>query len=150
MEEKKEEKTLLDKIFEKAREIGVRELDSFSIQFDSNLNIVIDSVSGWSMTYPMGTEVWALLANWIEVWDESSKMTVENFIKVIVFPTSVRLSDIDLEYIADIIAAHEKLTDRNLKAAPKQETEGEEHGDLSLGEAIRNVFGDDEEDGDSN
>lgn len=92
-----------------------REFGSFSLEFTGTLDVKITAISGWSVTYPYGNETWVILANWADRWDDESIKSIENFIKVLVYPTSVRLLDVDEEYLNDILRAHINLTSRTIK-----------------------------------
>lgn len=99
--------------------VGItREFGSFKAAVNDDLSIVIVSASGWAVVYPSMSETWAILLDWLKEWTEEYARNMEIFVKILAFPTSVRISDIDEQYIEDIVRAHDSLTDRN---ASKQE-----------------------------
>lgn len=106
--------------------VGVKRVfGNFSANITEEGEVEVSSVNGWKICYPAFTETWAVLANWIDKWDDTSKESFENFIKVIVFPTSMRLIDMDEDYIKDIVTAHINLTDRIIEKDGEAEQDQE-------------------------
>ena len=100
-----------------------REFGSFTASVDDDLDIHVRAKYGWEIIYPKGNEMWTYLLYWIDTWDESAQSAIDAFFKGIVFPTAVRLGDIDEEYMRDIVSAHNNLTLRNLdKGVPLYES----------------------------
>lgn len=124
MEENNKIIETLKEMFEKNKGLK-REMGPFSALVNENMSLTVSADSGWSITYPAYSESWAILMSLIDTWGENEVNTVENLIKGIVFPCSMRISDIDPEYVEDIINAHDKLTKRVLEAK-KNEADGEE------------------------
>lgn len=110
-------------IYEKSKGIE-REFSPFVAVVQDNLDILITSISGFSVIYPAYSATWIFMIKWISSWDESDRTNIENFIKGIVFPCSMRLSDIDSEYFNDIMSAHERLTGRLIN---KKNNNGQEN-----------------------
>lgn len=114
-----------------------REFGNFAAHIDEELNIHVMTRHGWEIIYPKGNEVWMYLLYWIDKWDEDAKGAIEAFFMGIVFPTAVRLGDIDEEYMRDIVSAHNNQTLRNTSnGVPKYDEEDDEgeNGDGSADE----------------
>lgn len=119
-------KTIEDikEMFEKNKGLK-REMGPFSALVNENMSITVSVDSGWSITYPAYCETWAFIMMWLEEWSDENKNAMENFIKGVVFPCSMRISDVDAQYVESILDAHDKLTKRVLEAK-KNEVDGEE------------------------
>jgi len=141
MEDKKVDATsFLEELKNKLHGIGVREFGAFAARFDDELNIIVESSSGWMVKYPFGNETWAILSNWLDRWDEAAQKSVERFVKVVVFPSSVRLSDIDGEYLEDILMAHSNLNDRNLESGKQAANDDADDAAGDMAEEISEEF----------
>ena len=82
---------------------------AFRFGFEKSYDVYVKSVGGWKTVWPSGSEAWMILSRWILADDIESLGT---FIKLVVFPTSVRISDIDRKYLDDIVMAHSSLSQR--------------------------------------
>lgn len=89
-----------------------REFGDFVAEFTEDGDIVIGNIGGWQVVYPVLTASWIPLSAWLTKWDEESAKTVFNFINGVVYPTSVRLANIDGQYVEDIYNAHLALNER--------------------------------------
>lgn len=85
---------------------------SFTAVISDEYHVVVSADYGWSITYPKGSDSWMILSRWIIEGEEES---ISSFIKLIVFPTSIRLADIDEEYMNTIVMAHKEQSDRSAK-----------------------------------
>lgn len=115
----------LNILFDKNKNLK-REFSPFCAEVLENLDINIYSISGWSIIYPAYSETWVYIMSWLDKWDKDNRTSLENFIKGIAFPCSVRLSDVDAKYVDDIINAHTSLTQRVLLKNKNSEDELEE------------------------
>lgn len=94
-----------------------REMGPFCAEIKKeDLSIELKASSGWIVNIPPLTETWAIWAELLKTWDESAQRVVNYIVKGVIFPCVMRLTDIDNEYIADILTAHERLTERRLAA----------------------------------
>lgn len=92
----------------------VRKFGPFTLSIEDDLTLSIVSDTGWAIVIPRMTDIWSILIDWARIWDEDSQRNVEVYVKLLAYPTSMRLPDIDEEYVNDIIRAHESLTERNM------------------------------------
>lgn len=93
-----------------------REMGPFSIEVQKDdLSIVMRASSGWMVSVPPLTETWAVWCEMLRSWNEDAQRVINLMVKGVVFPCAMRLIDVDSEYIADIMTAHEKLTERKIK-----------------------------------
>lgn len=107
-----------------------REFGQFYIAMNDDLSIEIGNVNGWKIVYDAMTETWVVLSAWLYEWDSNpkAKESVDGFVKAVIFPTSVRLSDIDKQYVDDIVSAHFSLAERNAKKEKKRDVLDEDFG----------------------
>lgn len=109
-----------------------REFGSFTASIDDELNIHVRAKHGWEIIYPKGNEIWTYLLYWLDTWNEGAQSAIEAFFSGLVFPTAVRLGDIDEDYMRDIVSAHNNLTLRNLdRGVPKYEEDADEEDEES-------------------
>lgn len=104
-ENMKEFVKLIDEFRDKATESG-----GFVFTFGEDYSVTAMSKSGWSTSWPTGSDTWMILSRWLLAGQTES---IDAFVKIVVFPTSIRLADTDEEYFNDIMMAHARLTERN-------------------------------------
>lgn len=89
----------------------------FEVEVDDKLNICIAHENGWMVRYPAHTPAWSVISSWLLEWsDEESREAFRMFISSIVYVTSMRLHDIDSQYLEGFIKLHGDLNNRIFEA----------------------------------
>lgn len=102
----------------------------FEAEVMDDLSLKISTSTGWALTYPLMSESWGIMTYWMNNWDEEEcRNCMENFVKMIVYPISLRLSDIDVEYLQGLMEVQKDLNDR---IAARQEEPEEAEGQRIL------------------
>lgn len=113
--------------------IGLRvDFGGFVAEVSEDLSLYVSDTSGlWHVCYSYGCDAWDVLTYWMINWHVKHSMAaMENFIKLIVFPVSLRIADIDETYLEDIVGAQSRLNDRiacRLQGSPEDDAEGERY-----------------------
>lgn len=107
---------------------GLRvEFGGFVAEVDKDMSLYVYDTSGmWHICYSYGCDAWDVLTYWMLNWhDKTSIAAMENFIKLVVYPVSLRIADIDAGYISDIVDAQASLNERVAGRVSGEEEEDE-------------------------
>ena len=113
--------------------IGLRvDFGGFVAEVAEDLSLYVSDTSGlWHVCYSYGCDAWDVLTYWMINWHVKYNVAaMENFIKLIVYPVSLRIADIDETYLEDIVGAQSRLNDRiacRLQGGQEDDAEGERY-----------------------
>lgn len=106
---------------------------NFIAEVKDDYSVEIRDVSGsFKLVYGKATYAWSAIIYLISE-DEAA---LENLIKIIIYPTVMRIHEVDSEFLEDILKMHNNLNERLIAEREKEHREEDDIEALSFEEAL--------------